>query len=308
MTISDIKVQKAEYFSGEFRATASTEGKAGNGNRFLRFGLRDPTGNLRAHGWPGEYIGPKEIIKNVKLAVEGRLDWYDGIRIAKIMRAKIIDSPEDNPLMRTPIESCPINDGVFRLYTLLEDIKIRPLRKFALSVFRNEHIRTPFLLNPASRKNHHSIPGGLLIHSIECAESVRSQPGFDKKMLDIGTVAALFHDIGKIRTLREDGRTTREGLLLEHDFLVFEILAPYLHELDSVNPNIGNALRYIWWWHLHGAHRQNPKSTIAEAVRAADRISSGLFSEQLAFKDAPKWASIANLDNRHYWRTPPEIH
>ena len=139
-------------------------------------------------------------------------------------------------------------------------------------------------------------------HSLECAEIVKSIPLFSKMDIELGSVAALLHDVGKIRTLASGLKSTGACFLLNHDALTLEVISPYLKRLDDDWPDGGSALRYLLTWKNHN-YRPFPLMTIAEAVISADRISSGLDREQTAFSDLPSWRNLGESGSRQgFWR------
>lgn len=307
MLIRDLVGKWGMAVRGEFRALDSQWRAAENKKKFLRFALRDVTGNLRAHGWEDRYLGPPIIEKNSKIFVQGRMRQYDGHPILDVEKAEVVSGPEKNPLLRLEADSCPLPQALEQLYGAVEELTVSHLRSFVFSVLAMPGILQSFLQLPASVTNHHSFPGGLLQHSLECVSSVRAQPGFARIDLELGMVAALLHDIGKIRTLRPNLRLTDEGFLLQHDDLTLEVLAPSLRELDASWPTGASDLRYLWSFLKAKRERPIPCITIAEAVLAADRISAGIDNQRRAFATHPGWHRHASVSGRSYTRSQLRI-
>ncbi len=84
---------------------------------------------------------------------------------------------------------------------------------------------------------------GLLVHSSDVAMQVFSQHLIPETERYIGTIAGLFHDIGKIRTLSTN--STSPSLYLDHENYTLEILAPHLHLLERKNKQFADTLRYF---------------------------------------------------------------
>jgi 3'-5' exoribonuclease len=93
------------------------------------------------------------------------------------------------------------------------------LKGFVLDTLSDDTIAFPFVACPASLGFHHNYPGGLLRHSIECAQMVERYQEFAPDKKELGMVAALFHDIGKILTMTPHMRLTSLGRSLDHDKL-----------------------------------------------------------------------------------------
>lgn len=289
MSISELIGKGAGALSGLFKAHESNWVRASNGRRFLRFSLYDDTGKIRAHGWDGAYRGPEDVPHASILQVSGYLRYFLDRPIAEIVRAQILPSPEDRVLQD-------------RLYRILTGISTPALRQFAEAVLMTPEIADSFYRVPASSRHHHSYPGGLLDHSLECAEHLKGSPGFAAAILDIGVVAALLHDIGKIRTHDACGKLTKVGRLVEHDKLTLEILAHPLTELERRDSEMANFLRSLWGWLASGPNRRAPNHAIAEVVLQADHVSAHRGAEELAFAGAPGYWRHAEYKGRRYYR------
>jgi len=122
-------------------------------------------------------------------------------------------------------------------------------------------------------------------------------------MLDLAVVAALLHDAGKVTTLNGVGFSPQKALL-DHDALTLEVLAPHLKYLDSINSDVATALRYLWTWRHHRRGKGPPALTVAEAISAADRISSGLDMEEQVFSKSPGWQAVVSSEvhGARFWK------
>lgn len=70
-------------------------------------------------------------------------------------------------------------------------------------------------------------------------------------------------------------RTTL-GSTVDHDKLTLEVLAPYLQNLDRGHPKDAAALRYLLTWRPGRKDSGIPRTPLANAVLAADRVSAGI--------------------------------
>lgn len=147
------------------------------------------------------------------------------------------------------------------------------MAKFVASVLADDSIAFAFVSAPASLNHHHNYPGGLLAHSLECFQMVERHHEFTRDHYEVGLVAALFHDIGKILTLTHEMKRTSLGSSVDHDKLTLETLAPYLKELDRQWPQGAAELRYLLTWK---AGRRVPDFDMADLVSCCDRVSAGL--------------------------------
>jgi 3'-5' exoribonuclease len=140
---------------------------------------------------------------------------------------------------------CPVPFSVERLVELIGQLSIAPLISFLADVLCNPAYRDRYLTAPASRHAHHNWPGGLMEHSLEVARWVASFRVVPDTEREIGTAAALVHDIGKIRTHGGDTAPGDRIGLLRHDALTLEMLSPALARLEARWPDGALAIRLL---------------------------------------------------------------
>jgi 3'-5' exoribonuclease len=94
---------------------------------------------------------------------------------------------------------------------------------------------------------------------------------------ELGLVAALVHDIGKILTLTPQMTLTSLGSCVEHEKLTGEVLGSGLRHFNGDWPEGAKKLRYLLGWKLQ---RALPHYNMAELVACGDRVSAGLDMER----------------------------
>jgi len=156
-------------------------------------------------------------------------------------------------------------------------ITMPSIRNFVGKILTDDSIAFPFVSCPGSLNNHHNYPGGLLKHTLEGVSIVESQRTFSREDYELGLVAALFHDIGKILTLTPQMTLTSLGSTIEHDKLTLEILGSALHQFHQEWPTGAKKLRYMLGWK---AQRSVPHYNMADLVACSDRISSGMDNDR----------------------------
>lgn len=287
--------------TGTFRVTAPRCKVSIGGTQYLTLELTDCSGTIRAFGWPERYTGPTEPGDLSLVKVTGASYLFHERKLVDLHRIEPVTSVAEPVLLITP-NCCPVIAGVERLRELLERITVPALRNFNNTVLADDALALPFLRLPASRRHHHSFPGGLVTHSQECAEIIADLAlDLPRQTRELGMVAALWHDIGKIKTLDPRPGAWLTGAVLKHDALTLELLAPALANLDRDWREGALMLRYLFTWNKCGKPGR-PLQVIAEAVESADRISSGLSAERLAFADAEHWKKLAKWQGSRYVR------
>ena len=304
--ITDIDFQQGTLFDGVFRIHNPLCREARNKNRYMSFTVKDRTGEISAYAWLERYDGELLFDKSL-MKVAGSIRWFADRWYADVISAVAFDNGDGDPFSYFPTDYCPIACGVTRLSNIVQQLKIKPLRDFLLNVLRDDSIALPFGELAASHKHHHSYAGGLMEHSLECAEFILQATGsYDCQMdsqRELAVCAALLHDIGKTRTLNSKGKSNWIGTLLGHDLLTLELLAPHLAKLDHSWQDGGTALRYLLSWKLQDRGGKRPLMTTVELLQAADRISCSLHNESVLFSDVPAWKQfVSDGTNRKFWR------
>lgn len=307
MTIANLDYHHRAPVNGQFRVRRPERKIAANGANYLSVTIEDSTGDLRAVSWDINIIDGLVLKEFDCIRMTGRLRTINGNWLVDMDSAELLQGEPVNPLHLIPRSMVPVPVLLAELETLYDCISHPPLKRFAGWVLTDATISFPFVSLPASRHHHHNTAGGLLDHSLECASMVSRYYEFPETEIQVAMVAALFHDIGKIRTIQCVGKPTAAGYVLDHDALTLEILAPHLQRLDIICPDAGMALRYLWTWRSQ-RKSCHPLLTIAEAISAADRISSGLDRQKSAFENSPDWQSFAKLgESSTYWRPRLEL-
>jgi len=162
----------------------------------------------------------------------------------------------------------------------------RPLRTFVNDVFSSE-IGAKFKTLPASINHHHNYPGGLFIHSIECA-LLAGQVALtimSRAEAELTMVAALIHDIGKCRTFNQNVVHSELSKFISHDATTLELIAPFLNKLD-IDWKLGaNILRHLLSTdHRPGAFPAFPGKLL---VKMADQVSTAVNRRQMIFSTHP---------------------
>jgi 3'-5' exoribonuclease len=301
MLISELLTQPDGPITGTFRVTTPRQRVSRSGTPYLMVDLADCSGIVRAHGWPERYCGLAQPADLSVVTVTGTIRKFHDRMMVDLLQLEPASVLAD-PVMLFPQSCCPIIGGIDRLIGICAEITTESLRNFVDAVLTNDLLALPFLRLPASYRHHHSFPGGLVAHSLECAEIVATL-GIDlpRQTRELGVVAALWHDIGKVMTLDDRRGAWLNGAVLDHDALTLELLSTALAGLDREWVEGAMMLRYLFTWKKNGRGGR-PLQVIAEAVSAADRISSGLSAERLAFAETEEWKKLEKWNGSQYLR------
>ncbi|MEQ1620561.1 MAG: HD domain-containing protein [Methylococcales bacterium] len=186
-------------------------------------------------------------------------------------------------------------EALDRLWGIIDRIPVPDLRQLLNELFAHSRFSMPFVQVAASHNHHHSHPGGLLIHSVECAEWVeRVATGtLNSKESALAVVAALLHDFGKIETMGTSGFSQ----LVAHEVLTLALLEPALTKLQTQWPQGAYALRQMLSWSTFT--EKFPTLPGALLVKMADQYSTALSAREKAFKAQPEHYYWARLTTSH---------
>lgn len=147
------------------------------------------------------------------------------------------------------------------------------LKRLLHDLGKDEFIFTQWQQCPASGYHHHAYPGGLLEHSVEAAWIVMRSPELPIEKREVAAVAALLHDIGKIRCFDALGNRSLIGKEIRHEALSLEILSPFLAQLDRVDMAVATDLRRQLWRQNHPSRLDRMDELL---VQQADQLSTML--------------------------------
>jgi len=259
---------------GNFRTIQSALSRTKSDCPYLRLQLENMNGLLTAYCW-SEGLFSDLVVRNFgALYVEGQLRRYAG---RQVLDVTFIDDSVTSSLIDVvqliPQSLCPLPKLLPYLRAAVRQITIVPLSDFVHSVLSDDGITFAYISVPASLNHHHNYPGGLLLHSLECFRMLARHNEFCREEQQLGLVAALFHDVGKILTLTHDMKRTSLGRVIDHDKLTLEVLSPYLRELDRAWTEGAAKLRYLLSWKLQ---QRIPRYDIADLITCYDRVSTGI--------------------------------
>lgn len=179
-----------------------------------------------------------------------------------------------------------------RLWSVIQNLTHNELRGWLFELFAQPDFCLPFIQVAASHSHHHSHAGGLLLHSVECAEWVAqvAQHTLNPKEAALAIVAALLHDAGKIVTMQPiDGQPT-----VAHEVLTLTVLEPALSRLQQQWSAGAFALRQMLSWSPH--YEKFPRLPGTVLVKMADQYSTALSARHKAFETLPShyyyWAKL----------------
>lgn len=263
-------------FAGTYYLTGLVTKLDQSGHPVWVLTLSDATGDLRVFCNNDELMTQK-LMPNSMVFVEAALNQSRGTAYFKCKGLSPVRNSENfsERLTSLPRSSCFQPTAFDALLVLIARVENKALRQFISRILLSEDIGIRYLQCPASFKHHHSYKSGLVVHSVETAWDIRGVKAFSQLENDVAVVAALLHDIGKIRTLTPDCTLTDIGMLVDHQQLTLEVCADHLKVLDKQAPHIANQLRHAWTCYSPNARFGFvPKTSVARYLQKCDRRSA----------------------------------
>jgi 3'-5' exoribonuclease len=186
------------------------------------------------------------------------------------------------------------------------------LRQLMNAFLKDKTFMETFKRVPAAKTLHHNYIGGLLEHVIElialCRDVARHFPGVD---VDLVTVGAFLHDIGKVRELavRKSIEYTTEGRLIGHISLGYEMLVEKINSIAGFPAELTMLLKHIMLSH-HGEYEfgspKRPKIQEAVMIHYLDDLSAKINNFQATLKkenvSEGEWTAFNKMHDRYLYR------
>ena len=232
--------------------------------------------------WQGEVRNPAAVtgVRSGSV-VEAQFSCAAGAQ-PSLCFIRVLEPGEYWPSQVMPTSWCVDGADPERLRMLIERLCTAPFRHFMEGVVDDLVLLKRFFQVKASYKHHHSVAGGLLRHSLECAEiteqAVQTAPrscntAIDDHLRDALVLAALFHDFGK--TLTHSSESSWLLRKTPHEHLSLVALAGHLPRLTRLSALAHATLVHLVIQDAQGKGYASPLPLV-DTIRMADRMSAGL--------------------------------
>jgi len=279
------------------------------GDRFVRARLTHAKGSWMGFFPEEAQAGADGLQEGEAIRMEARRLQHkfagDSLRIERWVRLPA-DKEHAVRLDLLPSALCPHPYLVETLVDLLDRLTIPALRDFATDVLCDPEIRDRFLTAQASLHAHHNRPGGLIQHSMQVARMVAGFGSLSDTERELGVVAALVHDLGKLRTYNAAGATTELGGVMGHDALTLEMLAGPLKALERRWTDGATSLRHLLVVDTdRKSFHERIEQRVGLVLRFADHWSAHTDKNRRAFRSEGKRYGMASFGRQRFWRPQP---
>lgn len=249
-----------------------------DGMPHLQLALADATGRVSAFIWPEWRDDVKMPPVGCPVSVTAEVRPYQSSQQLRVHRLLPLTAANVQDIANLlPGLADPVRDALRAM-----DHSLAPVwRQFVARVLLDPKIGPAFLTCRASVHHHHAGTGGLVAHSVENLDVLRTLAARlmprDPVAPDIIQIAYLFHDIGKLRSV---GTATRPrfAFAVGHEFLNVTVLAEHLTWLEQVGPVLHAGLLAMFEYLATPARARSTDAYLpARVVAAFDRWSAAAF-------------------------------
>lgn len=309
-TISTLK--EGDWVDGTFLVAAKQIMIAKTGGMYLSVKLADKTGEVDGKLWDNAEEVAGRFEKEDFIRVKGVAANYQGMMQVKMKTVEKVDDAKVD--LANFLETSPrnIDEMVKDLSAAAAGVKNKHLNQVMNAFLADKAFMDAFRRAPAAKALHHNYIGGLLEHVVElislAKDVVKHFPGVD---MDLITVGAFLHDIGKVRELsvRKSIEYTTEGRLLGHISLGYEMLAGKIKEIPGFPDELTMLLKHIMLSH-HGEYEfgspKRPKIQEAIIINYLDDLAAKISNFRMTLKkenvEAGEWTYYSKMHDRYLYR------
>lgn len=285
--------------------------KESEGSYRLEIELSDKTGSLPGVVWEDAQLLREQLVKGEVMKVKGRLSSYKDKPQARIDKIRPAQEGEYPPDSFIPSTTADCEALAARIMEYIESFRDTHLEQLGKLIFTSSAFMKEFKRAPGGSQWHHSCLGGLLEHSVAVAEICdwisQKYPGLNRDLL---ILAALLHDVGKIREL--SAKTTieysDEGRLEGHLVMGDRFVRNMCERIEGFPPRLKMLLSHLMLSH-HGFHAFSspvePMTPEAFVLYYADEIDAKLNALQKILdacaEEGKEWSDFNRILSRYIY-------
>lgn len=235
MRISDLEVNGQYTIDLALISASARKTKAGKDYLFLE--LSDGVDTIKGNYW--DWTSGKVPANNTVLSIDCTCTTWSGNKQLTVQGMRVSDKSITDFAPQGPYD---VNNTYTEAYSLLSDVKDDMLRQLALDVLEDPCLKQKWLTIPGAKTIHHNFAGGTLVHCYSTAKIAKAIAentiGAD---IDLCTVGAFLHDIGKLFTYKLDGAAinkTPRGALLDHIYIGAEFVSNYADSMLNTDNEV----------------------------------------------------------------------
>jgi 3'-5' exoribonuclease len=305
-------LKEGDWVEEIYLVTSKQVSTAKNGVTYLSVKLSDKTGEIDGRLWDNADEVAGRFEREDFVRIKGMASNYQGsMQIKMKTLEKVADSRVD---IANFLEASPRNpdEMVMELLAVAASVKNVHLHQLMNAFLNDTGFMDAFRRVPAAKTLHHNYIGGLLEHVLELITLSRDvAKHFPSIDLDLLTVGAFLHDIGKVRELavRKSIGYTTEGRLIGHISLGYEMIVEKVNAIPGFPQELAMLLKHIMLSH-HGEYEfgspKRPKIQEAIVINYLDDLCAKINNFQSTLRKenvaAGEWTGFSKMHDRYLYR------
>ena len=295
----------------ELMVRARSDKTTRNGDPYAVITLGNATGQLAANVWKEQLPWIEGVKAGSIVQVIGAIELYQGRRQLKLTAPlRLVAGGAANLAEFLPHIA---GDVAARWHTVdgwRTAIKAKSLRKAVDLFFADDAFRTLFEKSPGAPRGHHAQVGGLIQHVVEVGTIARAAADTMEGDVDLVTVGALLHDIGKVEAYSTGAAGfdhTTAGRLLGHVAIGALMLERRLRTLPDGTLTTAQELELHHFILSHHGQLQfgaavQPMTLEADLLHWADQASAKGNDFTEAVRDPDLFPGDEEFSVRKSWR------
>lgn len=286
---------------------------AKNGKPYMNLRLMDKSGDIEAKVWDNTELLDKQFDKDDFVSVRGKASVY--MNKMQVVIAEITKVPEEQVVLADFLPESP-RGGAEMLQELTETVAALGnvhLKKLMEAFLSDEAVMRLYCQAPAAKGMHHVYLGGLLEHSLSLVKLAKTiAPLYGGINVDLLTVGALLHDVGKIYEMSFERAFdyTDAGKLLGHITIGVELVDEKIRQVDGFPRELSLLLKHMLLSH-HGQYEygspKRPKTVEATILNYLDDLDSKIngIRAHIAKESVStsRWTAHHRLYDRYFFKS-----
>lgn len=309
-TIASLK--EGDWVEEIYLVTSKQISTAKNGVTYLSLKLADKTGEIDGRLWDNADAVSGKFEREDFVRIKGMASVYQGsMQIKMKTLEKVSDTSVD---IANFLETSPrnIDEMAAELRAYAASLSNGHLKQLMNAFLDDPSFMTIFKRTPAAKTLHHNYIGGLLEHVVELVALSRDvAKHFPSLDLDLLTVGAFLHDVGKVKELavRKSIEYTTEGRLLGHISLGYEMIVEKINTIPGFPAELTLLLKHIILSH-HGEYEfgspKRPKIQEAIVINYLDDLAAKISNFRSTLKKEGvaegAWTGYSKMHDRYLYR------
>jgi 3'-5' exoribonuclease len=300
----------------ELMVRAREEKTTRNGDPYAVVTVGNASGQITANVWKEQLPWLDGVKAGSIVQVIGTVELYQGKRQLKftaplrVMATGAINLDEFLPRIKGDVAALWATVDEWRA-----GIGSKQLRKACDLFFADDSFRAEFEKTPGAPRGHHAQVGGLLQHVVEVGTIARASAAAMQANVDLVTVGALIHDIGKVETYATTAAGfdyTQAGYLLQHIVLGSLMLD---RRLATLPKGTLTEIQKLELQHFIGSHHGipehgaavRPMTLEAELLHWADQASANGNNFLEETENSELFSADAEFSSKKSWRLDRKI-